>query len=365
MANVIGNRPLHIAVGAGHHHLRFREGGGPGNEFETDLNGRVCRAVVDLARRSRGFEVRCYTPDDGLGMHPGFGSDGPREVAEAWHPSWHVDIFHEIHAQGSPDRNERGAFVIYPDGAGLDSDPFPPSDDRDRDVERHGRTMAGILARATNLSVGHGGTGIMSERQTRVGLDGDRLGVFGATSTPAMVSESCRFISEVGCYTNPADRLVMSGVDFPRREAAGILAAYAALATARRGWTFDYSIPDQPAPCRPSKPPAFDVTDKRVNHVLFHAAEGTVTAGPDGVRCRQFADPTACQPRPPFDTGQQFDVHYWVEGEPVDGIVAWWVTPEGSATGDLRGRGRSGGRPSQGNDLPGTERRVRETEYAM
>ena len=66
MANMIGIRPLHIAVGAGHHHLRFREGGGPGHPFETDLNGRVCRAVVELARRSRGFEVRCYTPEDGL-----------------------------------------------------------------------------------------------------------------------------------------------------------------------------------------------------------------------------------------------------------------------------------------------------------
>jgi hypothetical protein len=265
-------------------------------------------------------------------MHPGYGSDGPDEVATIWHPTWHVDIFHEIHAQGSPNRNERGAFVIYPDGAGLDSDPFPPSDDRDRDVERHGRTMAGILARATGLSVGQGGTGIMSEQQTKVGLDGDRLGVFGATSTRAMVSESCRFISEVGCYTNPVDRLIMSGAEFPRSEAAGILAAYAALATARRGWTFDYSIPDgpiQPPPCRPSKPPSFDGTDKRENHVLFHAAPGIVTAGPDGVRCRRFANPTTCQPRDPFDAGERFEVYYWVAGEPVDGIAAWWVTPEG------------------------------------
>ncbi len=107
-----------------------------------------------------------------------------------------------------------------------------------------------------------------------------------------------------------------------------------------------------------------------------------MTAGPDGVRCRQFAEPTACQPRPPFDAGQQFDVQYWVAGEPVDGIAAWWVTPEGyrvwsggtterpndaewSATGDWRSQGRSGGLPLERNDRPGTEPGVRETEYAM
>jgi hypothetical protein len=98
------------------------------------------------------------------------------------------------------------------------------------------------------------------------------------------------------------------------------------------GWTFAYSIADVPIgvlPCPPSKPPAFDGTDKRVNHVLFYAAAGIVTAGTDGVRCRQFADRATCQPRDPFDAGQQFEVHYWVAGEPVEGIAAWWVTPEG------------------------------------
>src|SRR5829696_5586775 len=87
----IGDRPLQVAVGAGHHNATG------GQAYEIALTGRICRAVVNLCRASIGFEVRCYTPGDGLGNHPGAVDAGPREVATTWDPDWTVDIFHEIH----------------------------------------------------------------------------------------------------------------------------------------------------------------------------------------------------------------------------------------------------------------------------
>jgi hypothetical protein len=232
----IGNRPLHIAIGAGHRNATG------GNLFEADLNGRVCNAVLALARASDGFDIRCYTPEEGLGVHPGPVDAGPREVASVWDPGWRVDVLHEVHAQAVPSRpQERGVFVIYPDGAGLTSAGANPGE-IDADIKAYGPVMARILATATSLPVG--GPGVMSERQTLVGQDGRRLRIFDATATHDMVARSCRFISEVGCHTNPQDRAIMTRPDFPRRQAVGILRAYAALARAQLGWSYPYRFAD-------------------------------------------------------------------------------------------------------------------------
>jgi len=226
----IGDRPLHIAVGAGHHNVT---GGVP---YEVALTGRICRAVVNLCRASIGFCDRCYTPGDGLGDHPGPVDAGPCEVATTWDPEWTVDIFHEIHVQRAPNYpNERGVFVIYPDS--------PEDDDIDEDVRKHGPTVARILANATGLPVGgQNGVGIMSERWTWVGAQGQRLRVFEATASAGMRAHSCRFLSEVGCFTNAQDRAILDRADFPERQARGLVRAYASLAVARMGWTFAYSI---------------------------------------------------------------------------------------------------------------------------
>jgi hypothetical protein len=233
----IGSRPLHIALGSGHHNAT------PGNLFETELNGRVCEAIVRLARASDGFEIRCYTPDHGLGIHQGPVDQGPREVAIVWDPEWTVDIFHEVHAQAVPARPEvRGVFVIYPDGLELTSE-SPNPGDRDEDIVEHGATMARAVAAATGLSVGGpGNRGVMSERQTLVGQQGRRLRIFAATATPGMIAHSCRFISEVGCHTNPGDKAIMIRPEFPNRQAFGMLRAYASLAAAQLGWTYPYRI---------------------------------------------------------------------------------------------------------------------------
>src|SRR5215212_378475 len=239
----IGDRPLHVAVGAGHHNAT------PGDAFETALNGQVCHAVVNLFRASLGFEVRCYTPGDGLGLHAGPVDAGPRAVATLWDPTWTVDIFHEIHAQAWPAYPRgRGAFLIYPDGAGLLSD-CPNSGEVDERVREHGLAMARLLAAATGLPVGGpSGRGVMSERETLVGGRGCRLRVFAATATPAMIRRSCRFITEVGAYTNALDKEILCLPEFPTWQAVGIVRAHASLARAHLGWTATYWIEGERRP---------------------------------------------------------------------------------------------------------------------
>jgi hypothetical protein len=230
-AIAIGERPLHVALGAGHHNATG------GNPVEIGLTGTICRAVVDLARRSDGIAVRGYTPDDGLGTHPGPVDVGPREVATTWDPIWTVDILHEIHVQAVPAYPAaRGVFVIYPDWT-VDADTV----DCDADVRDLGPALSAWIAVATGLPVGgpHG-LGVMSERETLLGKRGQRLRIFAATATPAMRAHSCRFISEIGCHTNVADAALLFAPDFPDRAAVGILDAYAALATARMGWSYPY-----------------------------------------------------------------------------------------------------------------------------
>lgn len=206
----LGNRPLHIAIGAGHHNA---DGG---TAAEVLLTGEICAAVVDLSRASTGFEIRCYTPDDGLGMHPGPVGAAPSCVARSWDPLWTVDIFHEVHTDAAPSPEMRGICVVYPD--------HPESGDVDEDVRKQGPTMAAILSRATSLPLGGtAGCGILGERRTWVGRQGKRLAVFSATATESMRDHSCRFISEVGYYTNTEDRKVLDREDFPQRQAAGIL----------------------------------------------------------------------------------------------------------------------------------------------
>jgi hypothetical protein len=237
--HIIGSRPLRIAVGAGHHNAT---GGHPD---EIGLTGPICRAVVALAHRSDGFAVRCYTPGDGVGMHSGAVDAGPGEVAAVWDPVWPVDLFHEIHVQAVPERPDvRGVFVIYPDAPGITVD-GTERDDIDRDVQATALVMSQRIAAATGLPVGGPESlGIMSEQQTLFGRRGRRLRIFAATATTGMLAHSCRFITEIGSSTSPEDAEILHQPSFPRRAAAGILEAYAALAVSRMGWSYPYRIGD-------------------------------------------------------------------------------------------------------------------------
>jgi hypothetical protein len=248
-----GNRPLRIAVGAGH-----RNSSG-GNEFETSLTALVTNEFVKLAETSDGFDVRCYTPNDGLGWFP-----GPLDAAAAqvrdwlYNDGWQADILHEIHFEGVGNNVTRGGHVIYPDSAGLIG---RNPGNRDVDVMEFGGEMARIMVNE------YGGvcrysecSQAMSEKVTGVGEQGFRLGVFGAWSEPAFNAQSMQLISEGATYTNAADLALMRKPSFPKVHALGLLKMDAALAVERGKWSYPYKIGtvSAPPPPPPVKNPAPD-----------------------------------------------------------------------------------------------------------
>lgn len=229
----IGNRPLRIALGAGHANTSG------GNTFETALNKQVTNAVIKLAKQSKGFDIRCYTPNDGLGSYPG-PLDAAAAVARTWlSQGWAADILHELHHEGTGTPAIRGGFIIYPDSAGL-SGRNPGN--IDLDVQRHGGEMAKRLVAPFGGALRYPSGGAMSERQTGVGGQGYRLGVFGAWAENYFENNSFQFISEAAAYTNPQDLLAMQQLDFPAKQALGVLEMYAYIAKAAGNWTYPYSI---------------------------------------------------------------------------------------------------------------------------
>src|SRR5688572_5677134 len=162
----IGNRPIRIAIGAGH---RNNSGG---NAFETGLTALCTKAVVDLCRESDGYEVRCYTPNDGLGWFNG-PLDAAAAVVRQWAAAgWVADILHELHFEGLGNTSVRGAFFIAPDSDGLIG---RNAGNRDVDVFAAGGEMARLLAAAYGGVTRYGIPGrAMSEKETSVGIDGYR-----------------------------------------------------------------------------------------------------------------------------------------------------------------------------------------------
>jgi hypothetical protein len=283
----IGNRPLRIAVGAGH---RNSDGG---NTYETAVNGEVTYALLQLIKKSRGFDVRCYTPNEGRGMYPG-GLAAAAAVARTWlNDGWGADILHEIHHE-STSPSIRGGFVIYPDSAGL-SGRNPGN--VDIDVREYAGTMAKILVkpfggvcRYTNCARG------MSEKETGVGGDGYRLGVFGAWSEDYFNNNSFQFITEAAAYSNSQDLALMQSPGFVEKEAQGILEMYAALAKARGNWTFDYSIGDAstpvpPTPTVPKAPDGMPFADGLDNGILKIAFGSYIGAAPGNSKFRYLFNP--------------------------------------------------------------------------
>jgi hypothetical protein len=103
------------------------------------------------------------------------------------------DVFIEVHTEGNGAGDAgRGVFCIYPDWTG----------DVDTDVrDTLGPAIAKAIRDRTGIPLRN--NGVMSERQTGVGSQGHRLGVFGAT---ARHKATCtRMIVEVGSHSSPAD----------------------------------------------------------------------------------------------------------------------------------------------------------------
>lgn len=173
-----------IVLAAGH-----RNASG-GNATEQRLTGELTPLIAQALRR-RGLNVRVITPDDGRGMFPG-GLDAVAGQVRA-----DDDLFLEVHTEGNNAGDAgRGVFAIYPDWDG----------DVDTDVrDRLGPDIARRVSAATGIPV-RGSAGVMSERQTGVGADGYRLGVFRVTAP--LRDRTTRLIVEFGAHTSPADMAV-------------------------------------------------------------------------------------------------------------------------------------------------------------
>ena len=89
-------------------------------------------------------------------------------------------------------------------------------------------------------------------------------------------------------------------------------------------------IEPRPRFVRPSAPPEFDGTDKRIRDVLFHAARQTVEVAVEALHCRKWADPAAAETRRPLGRGETFEALYWINGINVRGERRWWVGTTGT-----------------------------------
>lgn len=316
----IGKRPLRIAVGAGH---RNSDGG---NTYETAVNGEVTYALMQLVKKSKGFDVRCYTPNEGRGMFPG-GLAAAAATARTWlNDGWGADILHEIHHESTA-ASIRGGFIIYPDSAGL-SGRNPGN--VDIDVREHAGKMAEILVdsfggvcRYTNCSRG------MSEKETGVGGDGYRLGVFGAWSEDYFNNNSFQFISEAAAYSNPTDLKLMQSPGFVEKEAQGILEMYADLAKAKGNWTYDYSIggatvPVPPTPTIPKAPDGLPFPDGLDNGILKIAFGSYVGPSPNNAKFRYLFDPNGPISKAWYTFYKLRGYFPRVEGSFVDG-QRWYI----------------------------------------
>lgn len=239
----IGSRPLHIAIGAGHRHTL----GDQGNPYEAQKNGEKVNAVLNLLDNSSGIEYRCYTPGRGLGLYPGYLNQAAAQAVVYDESGWTVDVFVECHSEGVDDPSVRGLFVIYPDSA----------PDVDVDVREFGNELATIVARRCGFTLRQGGVvepGVMSEKQTGVGSQGYRLGVF--RDTASLIDHSSRFIIEAGAHSNPQDHAIMESPAFLGNHAFGLIEGIAALAKTRMGWTGAYRIgPGSDPGEEPEEPP--------------------------------------------------------------------------------------------------------------
>ena len=89
---------------------------------------------------------------------------------------------------------------------------------------------------------------------------------------------------------------------------------------------------------KPSPPPPFDGTPKKINGVAFHPFKKTVTSL--GVKRRQWATTDAEFTGPSIPAGETFNVLYWIKGEEVDGNGIWLIGESGSRiwSGGIRER---------------------------
>jgi hypothetical protein len=189
------SRTLRIVIAAGHHNT---SGGHP---REVQLTGPLTKEYLRVGR-SLGHDMLTYTPNDGLGNYDGPLDTGASQVL-VYDKQKPVDCYMEVHFQGLTEGSNagRGHFCIHPDwGDDVDvevRDEFGPNWSREFNL----RTGMPIWT-----------DGVMSEKQTGVGLQGFRLGVFRVTEP--VKDHTTRMIIEHGSHTSPADLAIIMGPNF-------------------------------------------------------------------------------------------------------------------------------------------------------
>ncbi len=197
---------IRVALSAGHHN---HDGGDP---REHAIVGRLTPAVAG-ACRARGMDVRVITPDDGHGEFPGGLVDVAQAVVKLARGGWVPDIYLECHTEGVGNPNVRGVFAIFPDSG----------DDLDVDVrDRLGPLVTKKISRATGLPIR--GNGLMSEKQTFVGSQGHRLGIFKHTA--ALKASTTRLIIEFGAHSSPTDMTIIQDAAFTIKAARAVAEAF-------------------------------------------------------------------------------------------------------------------------------------------
>lgn len=195
--------PPIIAISAGHHN---KQGG---NAKEIEQTGQLAH-TLGIAVAALGMIPYHLTPNQGLGTSP-LSLDTVAAKVNTMNPK--PAIFIECHTEGD---GGRGVFTIYPDwDADVDADV--------RDVL--GPSISRAVAAATGLSLGAGGDGVMSEKQTGVGASGSRLGVFRATEPSR--DEVTRCIVEFGAHDKQPDLGIADTPGFALKCAAATALAFA------------------------------------------------------------------------------------------------------------------------------------------
>jgi hypothetical protein len=179
-----------------------------GHARETALTGELTEEYYRIGR-SLGHDVRVTTPDGpdadtdpGDGTHSADLFAAAQAVVKWAEQGWVADYFIENHYQGLHEGSDsgKGHFIIHPDwGSDVDTDVR----------DGFGPLWARIFQQHIGMSMWT--DGVMSEKQTGVGIDGYRLGVFRATENLRQVT---RAIIEHGSHTSPADMKFITRPDF-------------------------------------------------------------------------------------------------------------------------------------------------------
>lgn len=177
-------KPFRLAISAGHHNL---DGGNP---VEYGLTGQLTASLAGIAKVQNN-DVAVITPNNGLGKYNGSVYDVAHQVVDLDYTK-PVDFYIEWHTNAGP----RGVFCVYPDwGSDVDTDVR----------DKLGPEIAKAISNATGIPIYN--NGIMSEKQTDVGGQGYRLGIFSATA--GMKDHLTRILIECGAHTQPQDLAIL------------------------------------------------------------------------------------------------------------------------------------------------------------